>query len=273
MSTYIHGTSPEEQRRLSLMNDVLLNEAELREMNLRGDEHILDFGSGLGQFSRAMARAVPRGRVVGIERDVAQLEGSKRLAASDGEERLVDFRPGDVIDLDLPQDEWGTFDLAHARFVLEHVTDPLRVVKNMVRAVRPGGRIVLADDDHDVLRLWPEPAGVRELWRAYMRTYDRNGNDPYIGKRLVALLHAAGAEPVRNTWIFFGGCAGMNTFEVLAANMLGVVLTARDRIVGGDLLDAQSFETAVKNYREWSKRPDAALWFSMCWAEGRSPGR
>ncbi len=33
-STYIHGTSPEEQRRLSLMNDVLLNPLSLREIVL-----------------------------------------------------------------------------------------------------------------------------------------------------------------------------------------------------------------------------------------------
>ncbi len=270
MSTYIHGTSPEEQRRLSLMNDVLLNQAELREMNLRGDERILDFGSGLGQMTRAMARAVPRGSVVGIERDEKQLDGSRRLAANDSEERLVEFRAGDVIDLHMPDDEWGTYDVAHARFVLEHVRDPLRVVRNMVRAVRPGGRIVLADDDHEVLRLWPEPPGVNALWRAYERTYDRNGNDPYVGRRLVELLHAAGASPVRNTWIFFGGCAGMEVFDVLAANMLGVALTARDRIVPGDLMTAEAFDAAVDSYRIWAKRPDAALWFSMCWAEGRT---
>src|SRR4051812_28191546 len=114
MSTYIHGTSPEEQRRLSLMNDVLLNRAELREIALRGDERIIDFGSGLGQFSRAMARAVPRGHVVGIERDEKQLAGSKELAAKEGEDRLVDFRAGDVVDLNLPDEEWGSYDLAHA---------------------------------------------------------------------------------------------------------------------------------------------------------------
>lgn len=268
-SGYIHGTSPEEQRRLSLMNDVLLNSAELREMNLREDEAIIDIGAGLGQFTRAMARAVPRGRVVGIERDEQQLAGAKRLAGDDGEAGLVEFRHGDVVALDLPVDERGRYDVAHARFVLEHVSDPLRVVRNMVAAVRPGGRIILADDDHDVLRLWPEPPGVSELWRAYMRTYDRNGNDPFIGRRLVSLLHAAGASPVRNTWIFFGACAGMEVFDVLAANMLGVITTARERIVGGDLLDGSAFEEAVRNYQTWARRPDAALWFSMCWAEGR----
>ena len=38
--------------------------------------------------------------------------------------------------------------------------DPLAVVRQMVRAVKPGGRVVLADDDHDLLRLWPEPPGA-----------------------------------------------------------------------------------------------------------------
>ena len=265
-STYIHGTSPEEQRRLSLMNDVLLNPAELREMNLRGDEAIIDFGSGLGQFTRAMARAVPRGRVVGIERDPEQLSSAKRLAEADGETTLVDFRSGDVVNLDI--DDWGTYDLAHARFVLEHVSEPLKVVRNMVRSVKVGGRVVLADDDHDVMRLDPEPAGFNDLWRAYMRTYDRNGNDPYIGRRLTSLLHEAGAMPVRNTWIFFGGCAGMPIFDVLTANMIGVVKTAREALLRLELIDQTTYEDAVRHYEKWARRRDAAIWFAMCWAEG-----
>ena len=55
-SPYLHGTDPEEQRRLSRLND-LLNQESLRMLDLRGDERILDVGSGLGQLSRAMACA------------------------------------------------------------------------------------------------------------------------------------------------------------------------------------------------------------------------
>ncbi len=266
-STYIHGTAPEEQRRLSLLNDVLLNPASLREIALHGDERVIDFGSGLGQFSRTMARALPQGRVVGVERSDEQLALARRLAAEEGEADLVDFRQGDVLDADL---EWGTYDVAHARFVLEHVPDPLRVVKSMVRAVRPGGRIILADDDHDVLRLWPEPPGIAELWRAYMRSYDRIGNDPFIGRRLVQLLHDAGAQPVRCTVIFFGGCAGMEIFPTLAANMIGVVRSARDTILSMGLFDEKAFDAVLREYEAWSKRPDAAIWFTMPWAEGRA---
>jgi SAM-dependent methyltransferase len=264
-SVYIHGTSPDEQKRLSLMNDVLLNPASLREMALRGDERIIDFGSGLGQFTRAMARSVPRGRVVGIERDDVQLDGARRLANEDAEASLVDFRRGDVLDLDV---EWGSYDLAHTRFLLEHLPDPLRVVRTMVRAVRPGGRIVLADDDHGVMRLWPEPPGFNDLWNAYIRTYDRIGNDPYVGRRLVSLLHDAGATPKRNTWIFFGGCAGMEIFDILAANMAGVVRSARRTIIDMSLFDETAFDEVMRQYDLWCRRPDAALWFAVAWAEG-----
>ena len=56
-SEYIHSSSPEEQHRLSLVNDIL-NESCLRELNLQKGEKILVLGSGLGQFTRLMARAV-----------------------------------------------------------------------------------------------------------------------------------------------------------------------------------------------------------------------
>src|SRR5215210_4352447 len=205
-SRYIHGTDPEEQARLSLLND-LLNAGSLRELRLRGGERILDVGSGLGQLARAMANETGV-RVLGIERSAEQIAEAERLAREAGEASFVVFRQGDAAHLPLADEEWGRFDLAHTRFVLEHLREPLTVVRQMVRAVRPGGRIVLEDDDHDLLRLWPEPPGFAALWQAYQRGYEHLGNDPVIGRRLVSLLVEAGAKPVRNAFVFFGSCAG-----------------------------------------------------------------
>ena len=249
-ATYLHGTSPTEQERLSLLNR-LINEAALRELALQGGERIVDFGSGLGQLSRGMARAAGV-EVIGIERSQEQLARAER-------DPLLDLRQGDVTDPPLRADEWGQFDLAHARFILEHVQDPVAVVRQMVRAVRPGGRVVLQDDDHDVLRLYPEPPGFMTLWRAYERTYDRLGCDPYIGRRLVSLLHEAGAQPVRATWIFFG------------ENLAGVVASARGAIVDGGLLGAAEFNDGLEALGPWAVRPDAAFCYAIFWAEGVRP--
>ena len=77
-------------------------------------------------------------------------------------EDLVELREGDVYSLPLRDDEWGSFDVVHTRFLLEHVPDPQAVVDEMVRAVRPGGRVALLDDDHELLRLAPEvPSAAR----------------------------------------------------------------------------------------------------------------
>jgi hypothetical protein len=127
---------------------------------------------------------------------------------------------------------------------------------------------VLQDDDHDVLRLWPEPPGLRPLWQAYMRTYDRLGNDPIVGRRLVSLLHEAGARPVRCTWLFFGACSGEETFPAFVENLHFILASSRDAIVGNGLLGAAEFDETLVHVRRLAGRPDAAFWYAVAYAEG-----
>ncbi|MEA2554652.1 MAG: hypothetical protein QOJ65_2828 [Fimbriimonadaceae bacterium] len=269
-STYIHGTQPEEQRRLSAMNETI-NESFLRELNLQGGECILDVGSGLGQFSRAMARHVQGCRVLGIERSSEQIAQAIKMAAEAGDLDKVDFRGGDAMNLSLKDDEWGTFDLAHTRFLLEHVRDPLAVVRGMVKAVKPGGRLVLADDDHQVFRVWPEPPGWSSMWEAYVHSYEKLGNDPFVGRRLVSLLHQAGAKPVRNTWVFFGGCSGQPIFARHCKNIHDILAMAKKTIVEEMFFEETYFDQSLANFLEWSQRPDSSMWYGISWAEGVRP--
>ena len=229
MTEYIHGTAASEQERLSTLNQ-LMNHGSLREARINPGERIVDFGSGLGQLSLAMARAAGA-KLVGIERSAEQLEKSVR-------HELLDLRQGSAEEPPLRSEEWGSFDVAHARFILE-------------------------DDDHDILRLYPPVPGLAELWAAYMRTYDRIGCDPYVGRRLPSLLHEAGARPVRSTFIFFGACHGEPQFAALVENLAGVLESAR-----GTIPDPPDFDGTLARLRAWSKGPEASIGYAIFWAEG-----
>ena len=268
-SVYIHGTTESEQNRLSVLN-AFINDNYLKEINLQGGERILDVGSGLGQFTRLLKKSAgPEAYVLGIERETQQIEKAKALAEQDGESNLVEIRQGSGYNLPLQDTEGGSSDVVHTRFLLEHVPDPLRIVQQMAKAVKPGGRVILSDDDHDVLRLYPEPPGVMEVWRAYIRTYDRLGNDPFIGRRLVSLLHQAGLQPVRNGFVFFGGCAGEEKFDNLVMNLAEVIRSAREAVLTQHLCEAAYFDQAIETLYAWGQRPDVSLWYPLCFAEGR----
>lgn len=268
---YVHGTAPEEQRRLSRLND-LINRRSLAELQPKAGERILDVGCGLGQLTRALARAVgASGRVLGIDESPDQLAEATRLAREVGEDGTLELRKGDAANPPLASEEWGSFDVVHTRFVLEHVRDPLAVVRAMVRAARPGGRVVLEDDDHDLLRLWPELPIVSRVWRAYLGTYENLGNDPIVGRKLVELLQQAGARPVGNQWLFFGSCAGHPDFQAYVTNLSEVFRGAEPAIAGTGLVASSDIGEAREALSQWSRRADAAFWYATAWAEGRRP--
>jgi len=266
---YIHGTAPKEQARLTNLNRIL-NEGSLRELAPRSGERVLDVGAGLGQMARAIARRTGMA-VVAVERSPQQIAEAARQAGEVGEEALLDLRQGDAFDLPLRPDEWGTFDIAHTRFLLEHVSNPVAIVRGMVRAVRPKGRIVLEDDDHELLRLWPEAPRVMTVWRAYMQTYSAADHDPLIGRKLPELLYQAGALPRRMTYVFFGECAGSPDFRAYVDNLAEIIEGARTALLEVGL-PAEQIAAGLDELGSWAERPDAAFWYAMSWAEGVRPG-
>jgi ubiquinone/menaquinone biosynthesis C-methylase UbiE len=268
MSSYIHGTDPIEQARLSKLNE-LINARCIALMPVKAGDKILDVGSGLGQFTHQLAQLTgPTGACLGIERDQHQLAVAAHLSKN---HPWLEFRLANAESLELHESEWGLFDGAHARFILEHVQQPNKIVHSMFRAVRPGGWAVVADDDHPGLVLFPEPEGFQSLWRAYMQSYERLGNDPNIGRKLVALLYHEGFRQIRNDVVFFGDNAGTDTFQALAQNLIGIITGAREVMIRERLIESTDLDASIHHLQNWSRLPDAAMWYTINWAIGFRP--
>jgi len=268
---YIHGNSAAERQRLALMNEII-NQRCLEALELKHEKRVLDVGAGTGQFTRLMAAELPsNATIIAVELNPDQVQEALQLTRESSRGCTIDFRIGDAEHLPLEEFEMGTMDLAHTRFLLEHVEDPAAVVRSMVSAVRPGGRVVLLDDDHELMRFWPEPEGVMAAWTAYYRSYARLGNDALVGRKLASLLYDAGAPPSCITQLFYGACAGMEQFGAVVDNLVGVLEGARPVVLANDEISAKAYDTALKNFRAFRELPNAAVWYLINWAEGRVP--
>ncbi len=105
-------------------------------------EAVLDLGSGSGtdSFLAALAGG-PNGRVIGIDMTEEQLDKARRLAVEGGFGN-VDFRVGYI---ERPPVEPEGFDCVISNGVINLSPDKPAVFAAAARALRPGGRLALAD--------------------------------------------------------------------------------------------------------------------------------
>jgi arsenite methyltransferase len=105
-------------------------------------EAVLDLGSGSGtdSFLAALAGA-SKSRVVGIDMTEQQLSKARRLAVEAGFSN-VEFRVGYI---ERPPVEPGAFDCVISNGVINLSPDKPAVFAAAARALRPGGRLALAD--------------------------------------------------------------------------------------------------------------------------------
>jgi arsenite methyltransferase len=109
---------------------------------LKPGARVVDLGSGGGfDCFIAAGQVGPEGRVVGIDMTEEML-GRSRAAASAMGVRNVEFRKGVIEDLPI---EDGSVDVVISNGVINLCADKRRVFAEVMRVLRPGGRLQFAD--------------------------------------------------------------------------------------------------------------------------------
>ena len=256
--TYIHGTTPSEQERLTALNR-MTNAPFLAFLQLAPGMRVLEVGSGLGILAAEVAAAGGDIAVVGLEKSPDQ------IAAAVTSPRVT-YVQGDAHHLEFPND---SFDLAYARYLLEHVSEPETVLKEMRRVVRPGGRVAVCENDITLLRLDPPCPTFDQVWdrfREYQRTL---GGDALIGRRLHRLFRAAGFSRVDLSVQPEVHWHGSPFFTPWVRNIIGNIESARDGLVESGRCHAEEIDQAVAELTQLSDHGDASSHFmwnrAMAW--------
>jgi ubiquinone/menaquinone biosynthesis C-methylase UbiE len=153
-------------------------------LDLRPGQAVLDLGCGPGTDLARMADAVTdTGKVIGVDGDPEMVaEATRRLAGRPN----VEVRAGDAHELPL---EGGSVDTARADRVVQHVADPIRVLAEVRRVLRPGGLFGTAEPDWDTLTVADSD---EETNRGFARFTAGRVRNATIGRHLPRLAVAGG---------------------------------------------------------------------------------
>jgi ubiquinone/menaquinone biosynthesis C-methylase UbiE len=209
----------------------------------------LDVGCGIGAVTLKLARRVgPTGQAVGIDRDERCLELARQEAIRHGLSPI--FRAEGVNDLR----EEAVYDLVYSRFLLTHLREPGRAVEQMVRAVRPGGLVVVEDIEFAAHFCYPPCLAFTRYVDLYQRAVTRKGGDPNIGPRLVNLFLDTGLDEVHLEVV-------QPTFRSGPGKRIAAITMEhiQEAVVQEDLASAQEVERIVAELDQFTAAPRTIL--------------
>ena len=184
------GCDPRYLRATALSPSVARLKQEAYEaLEIAGGSFVVDVGCGPGIDTIPLAHIVgPEGHVTGVDADAAAVDEANRAAVEAGVGAWTRHTVGDAAALELSP---GEADACYSERLLQHIAWDAtpRVAEELLRVVKPGGRVVVVDTDWATLSIasqdpWLERRIVQELALGFV--------NPYSGRGLPAVLSTAG---------------------------------------------------------------------------------
>ena len=151
-------------------------------LELKGNEYVLDVGSGTGRTSVQIAKRLTTGRLVGIDIwDTMELSGNSperayKNAEIEGVKAKVDFKFGNVLEIPFNDD---IFDIVTCSSVLNNLPgekNRVKALKEIFRVLKPGGKCMLLEPLRNLRMFFAFTPfaffqlGKSEHWEKYAKT-------------------------------------------------------------------------------------------------------
>ena len=224
---------------------------------------VLDVGCGPGTITAGLARRASR--VVGLDMSADMVAEARRHAADCGLDN-ASFQVGSAYDLPWDGD---SFDVVYAHQVLQHLSDPVRALREARRVLRPGGLVAVRDSDYGTMVHAPVLPAI-ERWRdLYHQVATANGGEADAGRFLLPWVIDAGfidPETTASTTVnadLDGRTAWGEMWAVRVAES-----DFADHAMGNGLATRDELQEIAHAFRHWAGQPDG-FW---AWMDGEVIG-
>jgi SAM-dependent methyltransferase len=264
---YVLGGTETELSRLRAQASEYEAEARwlLDTTSLRPGSRVVDVGCGpIGILALLAEKVGTEGEVVGLERE-------PRFAAlarhEIGRLGLSNVRVVEADALASGLDK-GSFDLVHERLVLVNVPERQRFLQEMLSLAAPGGSIALEDIDNVSWLCEPGHESWDVLIQVFHKVFRAGGGDPFIGRRLPALMKELGLVDVGSRV----QVALPQPGQYRRTHLISLMGSVRAKVLEMGLMDERELDVHTNALLQHLTDPNTVVidkLFVQCW--GRKP--
>lgn len=187
------GTSTESKREKSHREEISSIKKQFEAVGIRKEMTVLELNGSLDYTTRALSEAVgPRGRVI------LHVSSAKRLEEAKAKFRTLKnltYLQSELLPLAL---EDQSIDFSYSRGVMEYLSDPLKLLEQLVRVTKRGGKIVCAELDNSGLSHYPMATHLESQLHQIARELQKSKAwDPNVGRKLFSMFHELGVSEVK----------------------------------------------------------------------------
>jgi excisionase family DNA binding protein len=263
---YVHGYSQSESKRLTDQAQTLCELLHHDTAYPDGAE-VLEAGCGVGAQTCTLAAGSPGASFTCVDIAIDYLGDARRRVEEAGLSN-VSFLQGDLNDLPF---EDGRFDHVFFCFVLEHLPNPLAVLRRLRRVLKPGGTITAIEGDHDSTLMVPDNADSYRAVECLIELQAKSGGDARIGRKLYPLLVEAGFNTVRVSprMVYVDASRPELIDGFTEKTFTAMVGGVREDAVREGLMTPEAFDRGIAGLRR-TKEPDGVFCYTFFKALGVS---
>ncbi|HUL73438.1 MAG TPA: methyltransferase domain-containing protein [Vicinamibacterales bacterium] len=225
--------------------------ALFRRYGLSGDLRVLDAGCGTGEITSRLADLYARAHVLGVDIIDAHLALARARCAALGPR--VTFEHQSVFELAAAD---RTFDLTVCRHVLHAIPHADRVLAELLRVTRRGGRLHLIPEDYGMLHFQRGVLDPRRFWYDVPAAFgEKTDTDLFIGRNTPEILARLGLADIAVDYVV------VDTVRVPRGTFASILEAWRDGYVD-----------PIVEYTTLS-RDEATAYFNQMIADIRNPSR
>lgn len=185
---YVHGSSDE--------REVARLEKQARycagwlfpDFDVPDGARVLDLATGVGAMAGLLRARWSNARLTGVDLSQAQLSWAHRNHPD------VPIARADAARLPFVA---NTFERVHCTWLLEHVPQPVPILRDVLRVLKPGGYAIFAEVDNATFETDPPSDDVKRAMNGLNDAQIRAKGDPFIGRRLEQLFRDAGFPKIQ----------------------------------------------------------------------------